>query len=82
MSFLIRLPSLFDSGTSTSTPVGSNRCNKLPSVPSFGAGLRPRIPWTNKRNTSNKMAPAPAKIRDLKHYLRRGRQTGSASLHN
>ena len=49
MSFLIGLPSLFDSGTATSTAVGSNRCNKLPGVPSFRAGLRPRIPGTNKK---------------------------------
>ena len=49
MSFLIRLPSLFDSGTSTLTPSESNKCNKLLGVPSFGAGLRPRIPETNKK---------------------------------
>jgi len=59
MSVLIGLPSLFDSGIPTSTAVGSNRCNKLPGVPSFGAGLRPRISGTSdKKNVLGTVALA------------------------
>ena len=49
MSVLISLPSLFVSGTVVSAVAGFSRCNKLPGVPSFGAGLSPRIPGTNEK---------------------------------